>query len=355
MIFFKSIKKRIVDSFFYSVLVLFFILATSLFFIIAIVELINNKNKILTYKNIHIRGNKIHNTIKNNNGSGDIVNCFGDFYLHDSNKKYYNISNTISHVDAEKLFLLHFDTNTIAKQSTKKTVNIIEKKNEKTARGIKKRLGKQENQIVKKKEIIKKLNLPIERKKNKIVEKVNSVAPSPISKDIVKKNNVKTIKKEMITDNKIKSKTQTIIQSPIVIDSLKKPLAFSSADSNQKFIHTIDELTGKNNYEASFLDTHLENHQEIEENNSIELLGDEEIADQNELADYIIRLKKNIKQFPGKKVSLDITILLENASIKDIIFPNILFSLAYKMYIINILKKIEIPKKLWNKTLRISL
>jgi hypothetical protein len=367
----KSIKNTVANSLFYSLFVLFFIIISVIFSIIVILEFNTSKNKIVQYKNVNPSNyNHNHNHIgsENNNIINQSNIKTSDSISINNDKKNYNNKSLISHAQCDELFLLNFvnhknifHKNNKKNNTTQKKETLIKSNNVKT---IPKKVEKKvliEKETLKKKKLIQEKKETIQEKKERVeenskIKKIKNKKNFPIafiSNDKIAEKNDKKYKKEI--DNTSISKMSVIESS---VNSRYKinnsSLSFSSSPFLPKININKNMTFFENDTQSSLIENDLINNEEREDNTTFEEIDYEERVNQNELLEYIIRLKKNINQFPGKKVNLEIIILLEGSAIREIIFPKKLFSLAYKMYIINILKKIEIPKKLWNKKLCIS-
>ncbi len=325
----KSKIHNIQNSFFYALIILFCIISfisSIIIYTTQIIYNINQKTKVIQYNNNNntIYNKKLKNqTIKIENKSFSRNNYSKNNIINRTNKNII-----ITNDDAEKLFAQFFNSNMKIIEKNTTTKNIDSKKY------AKKKIIKQQQQKLKKIDNIKK-------KKDKDIS-VNK-------ENIIK---IKTTKKEIINNTLCKKENIFI----------KNTLKLNNYENKNKILNNQLEnrLENTNDIKSIILnEDELNEFLEIEDNNininEKENNSDESEESQNELLEYTIRLKKHIKQFPGKKEPLEITILLENSNIKDIIFSKKLFSLAYKMYIINILKKIDIPKILWNQKLLISL
>lgn len=353
----KSKKNNINNSFFYALFVFLLIIIFGIFFVIFFIGLFNNSNnQILKYKkNYKYNASNISNNQDSNDLIFDTINTDIENYSVSVSKKNYDTINIISHAECEKLFLLYFNINKIIlKDNTKNHPTTIKKKINKIPLLIKKVSEKKEKKISEKKNINTKNQLKKDDLiKKKIISKVENISFAVLNNKNSDKNKITKDKKEVTLNHKIN------LEIPIVSSSVKSKKNFNInysfvLNTNNNFINNSHIDRYEKNQDSLLITSEISNKDESSFDN-IDKSDDEEIINQNELEEYIIRLKKNIKQFPGKKVNLDIIILLDNSLVKEIIFPNKLFSLAYKMYIINILHKIDIPKKLWNKKLLISL
>jgi DNA gyrase/topoisomerase IV subunit A len=315
----------------------------------------NNNNNTLKYKkNYKYCGSNISNNQYNNDLIFDNIDSGDENDRKNNLKKNYYTINTISQEECEELFSLYFNINKIIVKKNTKNPIVIQKKTKNISLLVKKNSEKKEKKHINK-------TIPLKKddtiKKN-IIPKSQNISLSSNNKNL-DKNKITKNKKEVSLKKASPLNHNTSLEASIKGSAVKFKQNFSMNSSF--FVNTNNHFI-KNSYKNNYTDNKdlllIENElsdEDVLSFDSIDKLDVEEIIEENELEEYVIRLKKNINQFPGKKVNLDIIILLDKSLIKEIIFPKKLFSLAYKMYIINILHKIEIPKKLWNKKLVISL
>lgn len=340
---FSSFKNKIItikNSFFYSICILLLIIITFIYsfvFIATIIKNITKKKKIIIYKN----------TLPYNTSSPTQANNTIIKITTRNNRLQHNThSLLISDSQCEELFRLHFKYN-IIKTNTQNKTQTITKKNTRPFTPKK---------IEKNKKVIKK-----EMKKILITKKIEKQIIPIIKNNNNILNNTKKIiiKDDTLATNTLKSLPKNIQKNKLLINKLPvidiHEINYKSLSNNQNKL--IENNMNLENEEQCNQSTDYENYNTKNDNDLITdaAIEYEKTICQNELTEYIMRLKKHIRQFPGKKVNLEITILLDGSVIKEIIFPKKLFSLAYKMYIINILQKIDIPRKLYNKKLLISL
>ena len=336
----RLLKNSIKKSLFYAVLnllflmILFFLL---LFFIHYKTKHINKKKTILkdhTLLKTNTTGINNDQIISDNGNSINIKNT-----IFNKNLKHNTIkTNTINNIESEKLFQLYFCSSQYKKNNT----NNQEIKNKKTPLPEQKKIKKELSKKIEKNKKVTPDETHKSKIKNIINKKTNIIKNQKISilkdskKSTVQNNKKIDIKNEIFSTNFTKNITNRFSLNNIINQNNNRSIAPSILNDENK----IDNNQIEDNKEITYTENIINNQEEVY---------------QDELTDYIIRLKKHIRQFPGKKIELDIIILLNKSTIHEIIFPKKLFSLAYKMYIINILKKIEIPRKLWNKKLLISL
>jgi hypothetical protein len=313
----RGILLYLKNSLFYYV-GFFFILCFLLlsFFIIIWHRLLQQKHVVFLYhknNNVSISSPTVNNNKKKNNNNSD---NYGNAVIADDASQFVNVKH-ISHKKCDELFTMYFLSPAFGSCS----IDTGKKNNA-------------HNKKAKSKNVIKQKNSNNEKKIEKKIEKKQ--------KDVSQDSKIKATIKPLIK----KEEHKKIQIHPPIIEH--KAILSCDAKQGEHFDNHSNELLARDD------NIYNVNGSGINASDNVDII-DEEAYAQEELEEYLSRLKKYLYQFSGKKPPVDIIIILHDAIIQEIKFGKKLPSLAYKTHIINTLKKIDIPKKLWNKKLLIAL
>lgn len=195
-----------------------------------------------------------------------------------------------------------------------------------------------------------------QRKSKPVIKKATKNIVFKEKKTLTKK----LLKKEIpLAETKRNSKKkEKSIESEKKINLIEKKLLLPNLNFWKQEDNLFSHNRGKYHLNSKKEDSRQTNQKEnvIEETKELAPIIDisiEEQEEQNELEDYLIRLKKNINQFPGKKQSTTVILKTEKHTVQEIIFVERIKSIAYHMYLLDLLKKIKIPQKLWYKEIHL--
>lgn len=357
----KFVSDPLLKGFFFVFLFFFIIIYLS----IIIFDFINSKNffkskKINLSKSFFIKNEgNLKNFFVEENILKECKKKEKDFIV--DNKKLINLP-TLTDLDLDILYNEFFAEKIEKKPLNKlKISNVIEKKKIKNNKNEIKKIEKKNN--FKKKENLNEKK--IEAKKDEIKE-VKTIKIEELENKNLKTNKGQNVKnKNLKNENKIdqkisnkeilKNEKNINIPEKIKEKFIEKEFHFKNESENKK-----SEKTAVNEKEINEILNNLKNFEEtffeLKEDEVFDEENSKEIDFKNESSDFLIRLKKLIFRFPGKKTPCKIEFStfnnkIENVNIKKLNDANL--PKAYEIHILSNLYRMEIPKTLINKNLRI--